>query len=131
LHTALAGFVEAGETFEQAVMRETFEETGIRIDPDSISYVSSQPWPFPRSCMIAFRATADDVGQEICIDPNEIVSAYWFDKSHVMQASTITGAVMNKDIASKALKENPSLELLIPPKGVVARTLIDDWLEDV
>jgi len=130
LHTALAGFVEAGETFEQAVMRETFEETGIRVDPGSISYLSSQPWPFPRSCMIAFRATADDQDQEISIDPNEIVSAYWFNKSQVKQAATVPGAVMNHDVAAKALKQNPSLDVLIPPQGVVARTLIDDWLED-
>lgn len=130
LHTALAGFVEAGETFEQAVMRETFEETGIRVDPDSISYLSSQPWPFPRSCMIAFRAMADDINQDICIDPNEIVSAYWFDKSQVAKAATVQGAVMNKDVAAKALEKDPSLEVLVPPKGVVARALIDNWLED-
>ncbi|KAG7362082.1 NUDIX family hydrolase [Nitzschia inconspicua] len=130
LHTALAGFVEAGETFEQAVMRETFEETGIQVDPDSISYLSSQPWPFPRSCMIAFRATADDENQEITIDPNEIVSAHWFDKSQVTKAATVQGAVMNKDVAAKALETDPSLNVLVPPKGVVARALIDDWLED-
>jgi NAD+ diphosphatase len=131
LHTALAGFVEAGETFEQAVLRETFEETGIRVDRPSISYVSSQPWPFPRSCMVAFRATADEDGQEISIDPNEIVSARWFDKELVRQAAAVTGAVMDRNVAAGVLKDDPSLELLIPPKGVVARTLIDDWLEDV
>jgi NAD+ diphosphatase len=130
VHTALAGFVEAGETFEQAVMREAFEETGIRVDPDSITYLSSQPWPFPRSCMVAFRATADDKNQEIVIDAEEIVSAYWFDKAQVAEAATIPGAIMNKDVAAKALKENPNLNVLIPPKGVVARTLIDDWLDD-
>mmetsp|Transcript_19078 Transcript_19078/g.29048 ORF Transcript_19078/g.29048 Transcript_19078/m.29048 type:complete len:536 (-) Transcript_19078:2039-3646(-) len=130
LHTALAGFVEAGETFEQAVMREAFEETGIRVDPDSISYLSSQPWPFPRSCMIAFRATADDQDQEINIDPNELVSAYWFDKAKVQKAATVRGATMNHDVAAKALEEDSSLEVLIPPKGVVARTLIDNWLSD-
>ncbi|KAL3904409.1 MAG: hypothetical protein SGARI_004936 [Bacillariaceae sp.] len=129
LHTALAGFVEAGETFEQAVMRETFEETGIRVDPDSIQYLKSQPWPFPRSTMIAFRATASE-DQEIVIDPEEIVSADWFDKAKVAEAATIPGATMEREVAAKALKENPSLDVLIPPQGVVARALIDDWLED-
>ena len=45
LHTVLAGFIEAGETFEKGVAREAFEETGIRIDEDSVEYLGSQPWP--------------------------------------------------------------------------------------
>jgi NAD+ diphosphatase len=62
MHTALAGFVEAGETFEKAVAREVYEETGVRIDKDSVNYIGSQPWPFPQSIMIGFfaTATADD-----------------------------------------------------------------------
>ena len=48
LHTVLAGFVEAGETFEAAVGREVWEETGIRIDEGSVKYIGSQPWPFHR-----------------------------------------------------------------------------------
>jgi NAD+ diphosphatase len=47
MYTALAGFVEAGETFEKAVAREVYEETGVRIDHDSVQYIGSQPWPFP------------------------------------------------------------------------------------
>lgn len=129
VHTAIAGFVEAGETFEMAVMRETFEETGVRVDPDSIQYLSSQPWPFPRSSMIGFRATADDT-QQLNIDTNELVSAVWFEKDSVMAASQIPGAVMKHEVAEQALKANPSLNLLIPPTGVLARSLIDDWLED-
>lgn len=129
MHTALAGFVEAGETFEQAVIRETYEETGLHVDPHSIKYLSSQPWPFPRSCMVAFRATADDT-QTIRIDPTEIVSAAWFDKRQVGLAATIPGAVMDLDVATRALAQNPSLEVMIPPQGVVARSLIDHWLED-
>jgi NADH pyrophosphatase NudC (nudix superfamily) len=80
--------------------------------------------------MVAFRATADDEEQNIIIDPKEIVSAYWFDKGQVGNAAMVTGAVMNRDVAANALEKDPSLELLIPPKGVVARTLIDDWLSD-
>ncbi|CAJ1949033.1 unnamed protein product [Cylindrotheca closterium] len=129
VHTAIAGFVEAGETFEMAVMREAYEETGIRVDPKSIEYFSSQPWPFPRSSMIGFRATADDT-LPLNIDTNELVSALWFEKDSVTAASQIPGAVMKHEIANQALKDNPSLDLLIPPTGVLARSLIDDWLED-
>jgi NAD+ diphosphatase len=129
MHTALAGFVEAGETFEQAVLREAYEEIGIHVDRESITYLSSQPWPFPRSCMIAFRATADE-DQTIELDPDEIVSASWFDKRQVGEAARIPGAVMDRDVANRASAENPSLDVMIPPKGVVARTLIDDWLEE-
>jgi NAD+ diphosphatase len=129
VHTALAGFVEAGETFEMAVLREAYEETGVRVDLDSVTYLASQPWPFPRSCMIAFRATADD-SLSLNIDTNELVSATWFEKSQVIAAGKVPGAVMKTEIAEQALKRDPSLSLLIPPKGVVARTLIDNWLED-
>lgn len=126
-HAALAGFVEAGETFERAVAREVHEETGVIVDLDSISYLSSQPWPFPRSCMIGFRATADD-SLPLTLEEDEIVSAGWFERIQVMAAAKVPGAVMNKDVAEAALSRDPSLDLLIPPKGVLARVLIDSWL---
>jgi NAD+ diphosphatase len=129
VHTALAGFVEAGETFEMAVLREAYEETGVRVDLDSVTYLASQPWPFPRSCMIAFRATADD-SMPLTIDTNELVSATWFGKSQVAAAAKVPGAVMKAEIAEQALQRDPSLSLLIPPEGVVARALIDNWLKD-
>jgi NAD+ diphosphatase len=129
VHTAVAGFVEAGETFEKAVMREVFEETGARVDEDSITYLASQPWPFPRSSMIGFRATADDT-LPLTIDTNELLSASWFDRSLVGAAARVPGAVMNKDVAEKAIEQDPSLQVLIPPTGVLARSLIDNWLED-
>ncbi len=127
MHTVLAGFVEAGETFEAAVAREVWEETGIRIDHGSVQYIGSQPWPFPQSCMIAFTATADDK-QELNIDENEIVEAKWFDKKDVIAATKVNGAVMQHEVAINALEADPSLTLLIPPKRVIARTLIDKWL---
>lgn len=130
VHTALAGFVEAGETFEQAVLREVQEETGAKVDYDSISYLSSQPWPFPRSCMIGFLAQVHDDTLPLTIDPSELVSASWFDKDQVHAAAQISGAVMNTQIAEQALIGNPSLDLLIPPKGVLARSLIDQWLQE-
>ena len=79
--------------------------------------------------MIGFRATADD-SQQLTIDDHELVSASWFEKSKVMKAATVPGAVMKDEVARKAIKNDPTLELLIPPKGVLARSLIDNWLED-
>jgi len=128
LHTVLAGFVEAGETFEAAVARETWEETGLRIDKDSVRYIGSQPWPFPQSCMVAFSATADD-SQTLNLDEEELLSARWFDREEVLKATRVEGAVMRRDVAEAALEADPSLNLLVPPKLVIARTLIDTWLD--
>ena len=142
LYTTLAGFVEAGESLERAVVREVFEETGVHVDPTSIQYWSSQPWPFPRSYMIGFHATAavvvvennnnehsDDSLPPLSIDEQELVSAAWFDKSKVAAAAQVSrGAIMNDHVAQQALDQDPSLSLLIPPKGVLARSLIDAWL---
>jgi NAD+ diphosphatase len=127
VHSTLAGFVEAGESMERAVAREVFEETGIRINEDTVQYVASQPWPFPQSTMIGFICTADE-NQLLNIDENELAGAAWFDKDQVRLASTIPGPVMQREIAEAALTGNPDLSLLIPPKGVIARVLIDKWL---
>jgi len=70
----IAGFVEAGETLEQAVVREVAEEVGIAID--TIRYRCSQPWPFPHSLMIGFSASY--AGRTIRIDPTEIEQAVWY-----------------------------------------------------
>eukprot|EP00578_Thalassiosira_sp_NH16_P017672 CAMPEP_0181120130 /NCGR_PEP_ID=MMETSP1071-20121207/23981_1 /TAXON_ID=35127 /ORGANISM="Thalassiosira sp., Strain NH16" /LENGTH=486 /DNA_ID=CAMNT_0023204743 /DNA_START=148 /DNA_END=1608 /DNA_ORIENTATION=+ len=128
LHTVLAGFIEAGETFEKGVAREAFEETGIRIDEDSVEYIGSQPWPFPQSTMIGFMATAD-ASQPLNIDEDEIVHARWFHKDEVRLAAAVEGTTMRKEVAKEALDADPTLPLLIPPKGVIARTLIDTWLK--
>jgi NAD+ diphosphatase len=74
MHSTLAGFVEPGETLEEAVRREIFEEVGVHVD--GIRYFGSQPWPFPHSLMIGF--TAQYAGGEIDPDPNEIAAAGWF-----------------------------------------------------
>jgi NAD+ diphosphatase len=75
LYSVLAGFVEPGETLEEAVHREIEEEVGIRVK--NIRYFGSQPWPFPDSLMIGF--TAEYESGEIKIDEAEIVNAGWFD----------------------------------------------------
>ena len=72
--TALAGFLEAGESIEDAVHREVFEEVGLKVR--DVTYFGSQPWPFPHSLMIAF--TAEYVSGDIVIDESEIAEAYWF-----------------------------------------------------
>jgi NAD+ diphosphatase len=74
MYSTLAGFVEPGETLEEAVRREVLEETAINID--NIHYVASQPWPFPHSLMIGF--TSAYVGGEIHIDNEELEDARWF-----------------------------------------------------
>jgi len=73
-YTALAGFLEAGESVEEAIHREVFEEVGLRVH--NLQYFGSQSWPFPHSLMIAY--TADYLDGEIRIDPSEIADARWF-----------------------------------------------------
>lgn len=84
--SVLAGFVEPGETLEECVAREVWEETGIEIK--NIKYFSSQPWPFPNNLMIGF--TADYAGGEIKVDNYEIAEAAWFTPDNL---PTIPGRI--------------------------------------
>jgi len=80
-YSVIAGFVEYGETFEECVKREVYEETGIRVK--NIRYFGSQPWPFPNSMMVGF--TAEYMEGELRPDGEEILCAGWFSKDEVRQ----------------------------------------------
>ena len=101
----LAGFVEAGESAEQAVAREVREETAIEVGV--VRYLGSQPWPMPQSLMLGFRAEADG-SQEITVDPQEIAEARWFSR-----------ADLAADIASG--------EIRLPPPVSIAHRIIESW----
>lgn len=82
MYSLLAGFVEPGETMEAAVRREVLEETGVRCGP--VSYLASQPWPFPASLMIGARTEA--LGTTLTIDPDEIEQARWVTREELISA---------------------------------------------
>ena len=105
--SCFAGFVEPGETFEQTVLREVFEESAIRAD--SITYLGSQPWPFPASIMISFSALATNP-DEAKADGEEIEEIRW-----------LTREQMRAEIADKSLT--------LPPSMSVARKMIEFWYE--
>ena len=108
-YSALAGFVEPGESVEEAVARELFEEAGVAVD--DIRYVASQPWPFPGSLMIGcFAAAASDA---LLLDPTEIEDAFWVDREGVTAA--LAGA--------------PDAPFLAPPPFAMAHTLLARWVE--
>ncbi|HQR80687.1 MAG TPA: NAD(+) diphosphatase [Actinomycetota bacterium] len=104
--STLAGFVEPGETFEQAVVREVFEEAGVRVPVDEVRYRATQPWPFPASIMIAF--TAHTRVQPSRADGEEIAETQWFSRAEFQQAAE-------------------DGRLRIPPEVSVAHRLIADW----
>ena len=104
MYSTLAGFVEPGESLEEAVAREVFEEAGVRVE--SVEYHSSQPWPFPASIMLGFYATALD--ETIVLDRDEIEDARWFTRAEI---------------------RDPGAHGFAVPRGdSIARRLIEDWV---
>ena len=97
-YSALAGFLEAGETIEEAVHREVFEEVNVKVD--NLRYFGSQSWPFPNSLMIAFRA--EYAGGELRHDPAELADAQWFTPENVPQmppSLSIARALLDSTLA--------------------------------
>lgn len=106
--STLAGFVEPGESAEAAVRREVFEETGVVVgtDTDAVTYLGSQPWPFPASLMMGYHALASNTA--INVDEVEISEAIWFSRDE-MRAACESG------------------ELRLPPNTSISRMLIERW----
>lgn len=104
-YSTFAGFVEPGETLEQGVLREVFEETGIKVK--NLRYHSSQPWPFPASLMLGFFAEAE-IG-ELKLSEDELNDARWFSRSEI------------------GLAMDDSQWFKLPPRISIARRLVEDW----
>jgi NAD+ diphosphatase len=102
--SALAGFVEPGESLEAAVVREVAEEVGVEVG--EVSYLGSQPWPFPSSLMLGFLARARTTA--LAPDGAEISEAAWFSRAD-LAAGLATGAV------------------LLPPRVSIACRLVEHW----
>jgi NAD+ diphosphatase len=100
----LAGFVEPGESLETAVRREVAEEVGVQVD--EVTYVSSQPWPFPTSLMVAFRAHATT--SDLVCDEQEVTEARWF----------------TRDELARAVRDG---QVTLPMCTSVALALIEEW----
>ena len=108
-YSALAGFVEPGESIEEAVAREVFEESGIVTS--KVEYIASQPWPFPSQLMMGCYATAES--EVITVDTTELADARWFTREEI-------AAAMNGDADAP---------MNTPPKQAIASHLLSWWLE--
>ena len=107
-YSALAGFLEPGESVEAAVARELHEEAGIRVA--DVTYIASQPWPFPSSLMVGCHARALD--DALTIDTTELDDARWFTREEI----------------ATALAGDESAPFQAPPRFAIARTLLEHWL---
>ncbi|MBB2963991.1 NAD(+) diphosphatase [Methylobacterium sp. R2-1] len=111
MYSCLAGFIEPGETVEDAVRRETCEETGVAVG--AVAYHASQPWPFPASLMIG--CVAEGLTDAVRIDPDELEDARWFTRSEVM----------------RMIAGNHPEGLTVPPATAIAHLLLRDWVDGV
>ncbi|WP_073976010.1 NAD(+) diphosphatase [Erythrobacter donghaensis] len=111
MYSALAGFVEPGETIEEAVAREIHEEAGVRVR--DVKYIASQPWPFPSQLMIGCTSVADD--PELTIDETELEDARWFTRAELE--------------AARAAGEAGTDLLYFPRPFAIAHHLVSWWLD--
>ena len=116
MYTCVAGFMEPGETIEEAVRREVFEETGVRVG--AVRYHSTQPWPFPSSLMIGCHA--DAASEHIEVDHDEIGDARWFARHEVRVALAAAG---------EGAGPAPAVGFGVPPPFTIAHQLIRAWTE--
>lgn len=116
--SALAGFVEPGETIEEAVAREIHEETSVRVS--SVSYHSTQPWPFPSSLMIGCHAEATTT--EIKIDDVELAAAEWYDKEDLREA------IINSEKGGR-MPGPRDAKVWVPGPMAIAHQIIKAWVE--
>jgi NAD+ diphosphatase len=110
--SCLAGFMEPGETLEEAVRREVLEESGIHIG--RVHYLASQPWPFPSSLMMGFLGEA--LTEEITIDPEEIAEARWFERDEVR-------AMVERSRSDAPIPDLPTL----PPPLAIGHQIARRW----
>jgi NAD+ diphosphatase len=108
-YSCLAGFIEPGETIEDAVRRETFEESGIRVG--AVRYAASQPWPFPSNLMIG--CTGEALTEEITLDRDELEDGRWFSRD---------------EVRLMLAREHPD-GLITPPPMAIAHFLMRSWVE--
>jgi len=139
-YSALAGFIEPGESFEDAVAREMWEEAGVNVW--DITYHSGQPWPYPANLMVGFYARADST-QPIRIDlDNELVDARWFSRAEIL---AVLGGAEEVAKGRRSQQESPHLSPLyegkssagnepafkVPGMTAIAGVLIRDWVEGI
>jgi NAD+ diphosphatase len=114
-YSALAGFVEPGESLEEAVVREVYEESGVRAGPPR--YLASQPWPFPSSLMVGFIAPWES--GEPAPGEEDIDDVRWFDRAEIAEAAADDADGWGTD---------SDAPLLLPPRLAIARRLVEHWL---
>jgi NADH pyrophosphatase NudC (nudix superfamily) len=123
-YSTLAGFLETGETLEECCCRETFEESGIVVDIDSIKFIHSQPWPFPRSMMVGFiaKAKGNDDLPIINVNKSEMEDIQWFHRDFVAERMSVGSSALSYQPAGK------DAEFHLPGKSSLARHLIKEWV---
>ncbi|HWB48540.1 MAG TPA: NAD(+) diphosphatase [Stellaceae bacterium] len=110
--SCLAGFMEPGETPEEAVRREVHEESGVRVG--RVKYLAAQPWPFPSTLMMGF--LAEGISEEITIDPEELAEARWFERAEIRAM-----------VARAAAGEDDINQLSLPQPIAIAHHLCRRW----